>query len=211
MKAVIWDFDGTIGDTYPAIAGAVNAALGTFGVTARLERIIELASVSLDDCIRTLATEHKLPYDEFNTAFLSHYQAIQLEAQPCFPDVATMCEQLAQAGVTQFLVTHRRRASLMPLLTAYGLLPYFTEIIAGEDGFPKKPSPDSFRYLLDTYGIAPADAFVIGDRDIDIRAGQAAGIPTCLFRSTFADLSPTHTITAYHELAAIITQCRDSA
>jgi HAD superfamily hydrolase (TIGR01549 family) len=187
MKAVIWDFDGTICDTYPAIAGAVNDALARFGQSASFDRIVELSSISLDRCIRTLATEHAIPYDQLDAAFVLTYQAIQPSQQPPFPGVLEICQRLVERGVLNFIVTHRRRASLTVLLTSHGLLSLFTEIIAADDGFPKKPAPDAIIHLLTTYAIAPEDALVIGDRESDILAGQAAGVPTCLFQGVFPE------------------------
>ena len=61
LRTVIWDFDGTICDTYPAIAHAVNTALARFGAQATLARVIELASISLERCIRTLAEDPNDP------------------------------------------------------------------------------------------------------------------------------------------------------
>jgi HAD superfamily hydrolase (TIGR01549 family) len=204
LKAIIWDFDGTLCDTYPAIAGAVNAGLAAFGVSALLERVVELACVSLDHCIKTLAADNALPYEDLHATFTAAYQHVQPIEQPPFPGIVNLIQQLCGHGVQQFIVTHRRRASLNVLLSTHGLLPYVTEIIAADDGFPRKPAPDAILHLLGKYAINPLEALVIGDRDLDIQAGQAAGVPTCLFRATFADLEPTRTITAFAELADLI-------
>ncbi len=51
FQSIIWDFDGTLVDTYPAIARAVNTALAAYGKQADLPRVVELTSISLDHCI----------------------------------------------------------------------------------------------------------------------------------------------------------------
>lgn len=206
LKAILWDFDGTICDTYPAIASAVNTALASFGQSASLERIIELASISLDGCIRTLASDYSLSYQELDAVFARTYQDVQPRDQPPFPDVTMLLRQLADRGICHFIVTHRRRASLTVLLATHELSDYFTHCITADDGFAKKPAPDALVYLLSTYGIAPEHALVIGDRDVDILAGQAAGISTCLFRGNFADIVPTRVLWEYHELADLLEQ-----
>jgi HAD superfamily hydrolase (TIGR01549 family) len=203
-RAVIWDFDGTICDTYPAIARVVNTALARFGATTSLAYVIELASTSLDDCIRTLADENGISYGQLDAFFRESYQHIQLSDQPPFPGVVELCQQLTLAGVHQFIVTHRRRESLLRLLSTHALDSYFMHIITADDGFPRKPAPDALMYLLNTYAVAPADALVIGDRDVDVLAGQAAGVPTCLFRAAFPGVIPTHTIKEYADLADIV-------
>jgi HAD superfamily hydrolase (TIGR01549 family) len=204
LNAIFWDFDGTICDTYPAIARAVNAALATFGASASLERVIELASISLDGCVRILAQEHRIPYQELDAAFTETYKDVHPSEQIPFPGLVKLFDELSVAGVPQFIVTHRRRRSLVALLDTHKLQPYFTSIIAADDGFPKKPAPDALIYLLETYRFIPTDVLLIGDRDLDILAGHAAGMPTCLFRSSFAGIQPTYTFTDYNELATII-------
>jgi HAD superfamily hydrolase (TIGR01509 family) len=204
LRAVIWDFDGTICDTYPAIAGAVNVALASFSVAASLAHVVALASTSLEYCIRSLATEFGIPYAQLDTVFRETYQHIDLRDQPPFPGLPALCKRLAESDVLQFIVTHRRRQSLLRLLATHGLESYFTHIIAADDGFPRKPAPDAMTHVLTTYAIDPADALVIGDRDVDILAGQAIGAPTCLFRATFPEIIPTRTIWDYAELAGIV-------
>jgi HAD superfamily hydrolase (TIGR01549 family) len=204
LCAVIWDFDGTICDTYPAIARAVNLALARFGAQATLAHIIDLASISLEHCIRTLAEDFALPYDQVDAAFSETYQQVQPTDQPPFPGVRDLCQRLTTAGIHNFIVTHRRHASLQVLLTIHDLRTWFTHIIAADDGFPRKPAPDAMRHLLTTYGIAASDALVIGDRELDIRAGQAAGIPTCLFRGTIPEPAPSRTITNFAELMDLV-------
>lgn len=204
LRAVIWDFDGTICDTYPAIAGAINAALASFSIATSLEHVIALASISLEYCIRTLATEFDIPYAQLDMIFRETYQHIHMRDQPPFPGLPEFCEQLAVVGVAQCIVTHRHRASLQRLLSTYGLQSYFMHIIAADDGFPRKPAPDAMLHVLATYAIDPSDALAIGDRDVDILAGQAAGMSTCLFRATFPEITPTCTIWNYADLRGIV-------
>ena len=204
LKAILWDFDGTICDTYPEIARAINQALAHFGASTHLERIIELAAVSLDSCIQTLAQDHALSYEALGAAFTDAYPTVRLTKQAPFPGFRDLCEQCTQFGVQHFIITHRRQQSLFALLEAHTIMPFFTHIIAVDAGFAKKPAPDALIHILETYGIDATDALVIGDRDFDILAGQAAGIPTALFRASFVGVHPTYAFSSYAELATII-------
>lgn len=137
LKAILWDFDGTICDTYPAIAHAVNQALARFGATASFERVVELTSISLDTCIRTLAREYGIRYDDLDAAFSHTYKDIQLIDQAPFPGFTDLCKKLTHLGIKHFIVTHRRRHSLLALLDLHKLRSYFTDIVAADDGFAK--------------------------------------------------------------------------
>ena len=81
-------------------------------------------------------------------------------------------------GGRNFLVSHRDN-QVLEILEKTAIASAFTEVVTAANGFPRKPSPDSMLYLKDKYQIA--SGLVIGDRPLDIEAGQAAGFDTYLF------------------------------
>ena len=81
------------------------------------------------------------------------------------------------SGGRNFLVSHRNK-QVLDILEKTKVLPYFTEVVTSESGFARKPSPESMLYLKEKYKID--NALVIGDREIDKEAGQAAGFDTLL-------------------------------
>jgi HAD superfamily hydrolase (TIGR01549 family) len=204
FRTVIWDFDGTLVDTYPAIARAVNLALAVFGASASLEQIVELSSISLDYCLREIAQQQGLPYDRLSAEFEQAYRTVIPEEQRPFPDVIEVCRAIQQRSGRNFIVTHRRRASLDRLLVTHHMAAYFTDIIAADDGFPRKPDPTALLHLIQRHAIEPHSAIVIGDRELDILAGQRAGLKTCLFRAAYPNLSPDLCIESYQELLKLL-------
>jgi len=80
-------------------------------------------------------------------------------------------------GGRNFLVSHRN-AQVLTILEKTGLSSYFTEVVTSENGFARKPNPESMLYLKHKYAIR--NGLVIGDREIDKEAGQAAGFDTLL-------------------------------
>ena len=76
------------------------------------------------------------------------------------------------------------------MLERHGLLAFFSGMVTSDDGFPRKPAPDSCLHLLGRYGIEPGAAVMIGDRPLDIAAGHGAGMRTCLLdtEGRFADI-----------------------
>ena len=69
----------------------------------------------------------------------------------------------------------------MEILEKTSIAAYFTEVVTSSSGFKRKPNPESMLYLREKYQIG--SGLVIGDRPIDIEAGQAAGLATHLFTS----------------------------
>jgi HAD superfamily hydrolase (TIGR01549 family) len=200
FRYIIWDFDGTLVDTYPEIARTINQALATFDKSASLERVIELSSISLDFCITELSKELVIPYENLNKQFAVHYETINQEKQSPFPYVVDVCKRIQELGGQNFIVTHRRKKSLHELLTLHDLHSYFTDSVAGDDGFPRKPDPSAMRYLLEKYQLPLDKSLVIGDRPLDILAGQSTGLKTCLFQGSFPKIRPDLSISSYEQV-----------
>ncbi len=105
------------------------------------------------------------------------------------------------------ILTRNTRANALHTLAAAGLEGWFDEaFILGRDEYAPKPAPDGIIGLLGRWGLAPADAIMIGDFRFDLMAGRAAGTTTALFdpaaEFSWRDLAD-HCFTSYEELAAL--------
>ncbi len=204
IRHAIWDVDGTLFDTYPAISAALLEALVDFGASAPLPEIESLARVEVFRCAAELAARFDLSTDELIRGFGKHYAAVPLAAQPPFPGVREVCEKLAATGGVNAIVTHRNAESTAGLLAEHGLRPLFAEVISRDDGYPRKPDPAAFLAILRDQRLDPAETLAIGDREIDILAGRAAGLPTCLFRDGPSAVPADIAIRDFKELLAIL-------
>ena len=205
IRNIIWDMDGTLFDTYPAIARAFKAALHDFGKDAASERIEGLARNSLGYCAATLAGEFSLDADAIGEKFNGRYSLIGLDAQPPFRGVKAVCEYICSFGGKNVIVTHRGREGTAQLLAAHNMAGYFAGYLTRDDGYPKKPNPAAFTAIIQIYDLKREETIAVGDRDIDILAGQAAGLRTCLFGiktdAVTADLTISDFDELYHYLA----------
>ena len=195
IRNVIWDVDGTLFDTYPAIARAFQAALADLGADDSLERIADLARVSLDHCATTLTADHRLDAGTFEDAFSRHYASTTPDEQPPFPGAKAICRHIDRIGGRNVIVTHRGAQGTAELLAASHLTASFSGCITAADGYPRKPDPAAFNALIERRGLSRDQTLAIGDREIDVLAGRAAGVVTCLFGradpATVADLVVT--------------------
>lgn len=200
IRNIIWDVDGTLFDTYPTMAAAMRAALADFGVDAPADRLEALARVSVDHCIATVSEAHHLNAEDILDGFIRHYARTGPEDQPPFPGARLVCAAVCAAGGKNVIVTHRRRESTAALLAVHDMAFYFTGSITHDDGYPRKPDPAAFVAALETYGLPRAETMTVGDRDIDILAGQAAGVIACLYGPAVDGLAPDLTIRSFDEL-----------
>jgi phosphoglycolate phosphatase-like HAD superfamily hydrolase len=208
FQNIIWDVDGTLFDTYPAIAKAFRAALRDFGKDASLDWIEGLAKKSLGYCATTLAAQYQLNEEDVATAFGDHYDRTQPEEQPPFPGVRALCEYICSIKGKNVIVTHRGQAGTAELLAANNMSCYFTGCLARDDGYPKKPDPAAFEAILRLHDLKREETIAVGDRDIDILAGQAAGLFTCLFSSETAGIVADLTISSFDELYSYLAAHR---
>ncbi len=205
FRNIIWDVDGTLFDTYPAIAKAFKAAMNDLGKDATLDWIEGLAKISLGHCVVTLADTYELNEDDLDQAFGEHYDSTQPEEQPPFPSVITVCEYICGIGGKNVIVTHRGHEGTDELLAANNMTRYFAGCLARDDGYPKKPHPASFEAALKTHNLQREETMAVGDRDIDILAGQAVGIFTCLFGPKTDGVIADLTISSFDELYRYLT------
>lgn len=197
IKYLIWDAGGTLFDTYPAIVEACHAALNGFGKEAPSEWVMALCKQTTSHGIRTLADTFSLDEDTFQQHFKQSYEDIGEQYQPPFPGVKAVCRYICEIGGQNFIVTHRPKVSLEALLAAHAMAHYFTDFIAKEDPYPRKPDPAAVETLIAQYALDRGRCLLIGDRDLDIVAGQRAGIRTCFFGTEPHEAQPDLEIVDY--------------
>jgi phosphoglycolate phosphatase-like HAD superfamily hydrolase len=200
LRNIIWDVDGTLFDTTPAIAKAFRAALNDSGRDASMDWIEGLAKISLSHCISTLAKQFELNGDKLGQAFSEHYNRIRPEEQPPFPGVITVCEYICSIDGKNAIVTHRGLKSTDELMAANEMAQFFAGCLTSDAGFPKKPHPAAFEATLKAYNLQRQETMAVGDREIDILAGQAAGIFTCLFGPDREGVAADLTISTFDTL-----------
>lgn len=200
FRNIIWDVDGTLFDTYPAIAKAIKAALNDLGKDAPLAWIAELAKQSLSQCDTVLADKYQLDRGELERAIEVHFDRITVEENPPFPGVIDLCQYICSIKGKNVIVTHRGREGTQELLTAHKLAGYFAGYITRDDGYPRKPAPAAFEAALAMYNLKQEETLTVGDRDIDIWAGQAAGLFSCFYGGEADGIEADLAISSFGEL-----------
>jgi phosphoglycolate phosphatase-like HAD superfamily hydrolase len=197
IKYLIWDAGGTLFDTYPAVVEACREVLNGFGKEAPSEWVLALCKRTTSYGIHTLADTFSLDEETFQEHFRQSYEDIGEQYQPPFPGVEAVCRYICEIGGLNFIVTHRSRVSLVALLETHGVAHLFADLIAKEDPYPRKPDPAAVEALIARYALDRAQCLLIGDRDLDIIAGQRADIRTCFFGSESHETQPDLEIVDY--------------
>ena len=179
IKNLIWDFDGSLFDTYPLMVEIFQSALVEFGHTASREQILFLMKDTLGK-----AVEHYLELgvgEGFYRLFLLREEAADPSLQPPFPYARRICLKVRDRGGKNLIITHRSRSTVMKLLYHHDMASLFSEIITKESGYRRKPDPEAFVAAIASHRLIAEETLSIGDRDLDILAAKSAGTRTCFF------------------------------
>ncbi|MDR1605752.1 MAG: HAD-IA family hydrolase [Streptococcaceae bacterium] len=187
----IWDLGGTLLDNYQTSATAFGAVLAEdFGLEVSYEAIYQALRVSTEFAVAQFAAD--LP--DF-TAIYKKRESKALRDPVLFPDAAHVLATIVAAGHRNLMISHRNH-QVLDILKAAGIAEYFTEVVTASNGFARKPNPESIQYLLAKY--QPRRPVMIGDRAIDILAGQNAHIETIYFAS-----NDQETVQATHHIKTL--------
>lgn len=178
IRHFIWDFDGTLFDTYPVIIENLNLALEEFGGSCDMVE----AMVLMQQRIATAQNHYAAKFGIDRQALVEAYERYhrranaQLRAQPV-AGVRKVLEQIRSSGRFSYIFSHRKPEETVLYLEKYGLSGYFRDIIGpGSEGFAEKPAPDAVLYLMEKYGMTPDQTVMVGDRECDLGSGRNAGI-----------------------------------
>lgn len=168
LMNILWDFDGTLFDTYPALVeGFVNLS------QKDLDRSEVLTWLKIDSKTAFkhygISEEQRIEYQKLH----NHYS--KLYSRP-FDHL----EDALAAVKNNIIVTHRDKESTMYLLEKFHLATYFKEIVSVEEqGFTRKPHCSSYEYVLKSHHID----LVVGDRDLDLIPARELQIKTVAFQN----------------------------
>ena len=181
IKHVIWDFDGTLFDSYPGMVNAFLRALKKYGIEAKYDEVLKLFLNSEKTAVQYYQNQFLLG-EELTEVYQDEKSHIDLSNMLPFPYAKEVCQRIKEAGRYNYILTHRG-STTYDILRKNGMVELFTEIVTKDNHFARKPDPEAIYYLLDKYQIDLKEAMIVGDREIEILLGQKAKVKTCFYES----------------------------
>lgn len=185
MTAFIWDLDGTLLDSYPAILDGLEETYEQFGLSFDREGVRQfILQHSVKDLLAKVALEQGL-----DAADLEAVRAASLREKNA--QVALMAgarevlDWTREKGIANFIYTHKGD-NTFAILESLGLSAYFQEVLTSQSDFARKPDPEALNYLVDKYDLDKSNTYYIGDRLLDAQSAIAAEIGS--FNLTIRDL-----------------------
>jgi len=179
-KAVIWDLDGTLFDSYGVIVESIYETFSMFGICCSREEIHRHAiCFSIQSLFAEYGRTQNVDVEQLNQTYSkissSKYLDIQVMKQG-----REVLEALAERGTENYVFTHRGKTTI-PVLNHLQLTEFFRDIITSQSGFARKPDPEGLQYLIAKYNLDPARTYYVGDRRIDMECAKNAGITGVLY------------------------------
>ncbi|RQH09735.1 HAD-IA family hydrolase [Paraburkholderia dinghuensis] len=180
-EAVLFDFDGTLADTAPDLAAAVNQMRHARGLApAPLERLRPLASAGARGLIGGafgIGPDHP-EFAAMREEFLANYAANLRVETALFPGIDAVLDDLDARGVRWGIVTNKVARLTDPLVALMHLDTRAACVVSGDTTPYSKPHPAPLLHAAQTLGVDPHRAVYVGDDLRDVQAGAAAGMAT---------------------------------
>ncbi len=176
---VLFDLDGTLLDTAPDLAAALN----------RLRRARGASELPLDAIRPTISqgspamlklgfglTPDDPLYPELNQRFLELYREFIAVETVLFPGMGEVLTYLEANRIRWGVVTNKPGWLTEPLMKALNLWSRAACVVSGDTLSKRKPDPEPLWYACEQVGVAPGHSLYVGDAERDMQAGKQAGM-----------------------------------
>lgn len=179
-KAVIWDLDGTLLDSYDVIVESIHQTFLEQDIVCAKDEIHQHAiRFSISSLFSVYAKQNHIDVQLLKQRYSQISSGMYLDIK-VMNHGREVLQALTKQGVENYVFTHRGKTTI-PVLDNLGLTPFFREIITSQHGFARKPDREGLLYLMSKYNLDPAHTCYVGDRRLDMECARNAGVPGILF------------------------------
>ncbi|NML62038.1 HAD-IA family hydrolase [Massilia sp. RP-1-19] len=179
-RAILFDLDGTLADTAPDLAAAVNHLRMVRGMEPTPYSILRpTASAGARGMIGAAfgLTPADDGYETLRLEWFDRYQSAMAVHSTLFDGVPELIEGLSAAGIAWGIVTNKPARFTDPLIPQIGLA-HAGCVVSGDTTPHSKPHPAPLYEGARRLDIAPEQCWYVGDDVRDVEAGRAAGMVT---------------------------------
>lgn len=178
-KAVIFDFDYTLGDSTNGIILSANYALEKMGYKqAERERIRKTIGLSLPETYVALTGDKKPEKgEEFRSYFVEKADEIMTDNSELYPDAKKVLEFLKQNGIKVAVVTTKFDYRIEGILEKCHAKEYVEMIVGGNNVANPKPDPEGVLKVLKEWNLDKSEVLYVGDSLVDAKTAEHAGVP----------------------------------
>ena len=181
IRLVIFDFDGTLGDSQKLITDTMLATIERLNLPMRSrEECARTIGLPLKECFSSIIPMTDEQAEECAEVYSEIFNVKNVPgAVTVFSGVIETLERLSAQGILMSIASSRSHRTLAKLMDELDLSKYITYLIAADDVVEKKPAAESVLKTLRHFNIEAHETLVVGDTEFDILMGRNAGTHTC--------------------------------
>ncbi|HEY9030079.1 MAG TPA: HAD-IA family hydrolase [Kangiella sp.] len=180
-RAVFFDLDGTLLDTAPDMALALNIQREVHGTEplpfSEVRPYVSHGAAAMLRIGFGLEPQHK-EFDQFRKQYLNIYADNIAVHTELFNGLQELLDELNKSNIAWGIATNKPEFLTVPLLEALKLRDSCSALVCGDTVKPSKPHPNPLFSAAQQAGVKPVQAVYVGDAWRDIAAGRAAGMKT---------------------------------
>ncbi|GAA6492647.1 MAG TPA: HAD family hydrolase [Candidatus Bariatricus faecipullorum] len=182
-QACIFDLDGTLTDTLESLTISVNETLRELGqdtITAEQCRsfVGDGARCLMERALKATGDEKLQKLEQGMEVYGRVFARNCTWHVKPYPGIVKMLKELKRRGIKTAVISNKPHAQSVDVVQTFFGKELFDHVQGQKEGVPKKPDPAAVLGILKEFGIRPEDGIYIGDSDVDMKTGKAAGMYT---------------------------------
>ena len=213
ITGCVFDLDGTLADTAPDIAIALNNSLNDAGLRqVPVESVKEMIGNGIPVLVRRALFHIEAPEDlaaDVITSMLAYSRKYYCEKSSLMHGVKDCLEGLKKRGIPMSICTNKDETVAQMVVSALDLNSYFYAIVGSRPNLVKKPDPSMLQIAAEAINSPMETTMMIGDSEVDAATGIAASSISVIVRGGYChkpyeELNVTHLLDSIEELLDII-------
>lgn len=183
FKACIFDLDGTLTDTLESLTYSVNRTLEILGYSPISRKQCEAfvgngARVLVQNALQVSGDPQGLRLEEACQVYgqvFGEYCTYQVRL---YDGIAKMIQSLKEKGMRLAVLTNKPHLQAVDVVNHFFAPGVFDKVEGQQEGIPRKPDPTALIHLADTFSLSCEECVYVGDSEVDMKTGLAAGMKT---------------------------------
>ncbi len=183
IRGLIFDLDGTLVDSLPGIAAALNHSLEGLGLpTHSQEDVAGYIGDGIEVLVkRALKSDDEKQIAKVVAGFQKHYPTDWKNGTLPYPGMIDLLEELHRKEIPMAVLSNKPHLYTVEIVEA--LFPHhlFNPIQGHRAEFPKKPDPTTALQIVSDWNLSPSEVAYVGDSSVDLATAQAGNLIPFIF------------------------------
>ena len=201
-RAVLFDFDYTLGDSSRGVEDCANHALAEMGLPGASARAVsETVGLSLAETFcRLTGPASPEQCAEFARHFIARADQVMVDSTMLYATTRTVIPALKQRGLALGILSTKFRRRIAAVLDREKMCDFFDVIVGGEDVVNHKPHPEGALKAVAGLGAAASEILYVGDSVVDAETARRAQLP---FVAVLTGVTSRHAFASYRPVAVV--------